>query len=159
MELVDHVARFIENLTVEALPALVHFLQLAGDDVGVMLVLAHQQLDAANGVTESADGVESGCENEAYSAGGERLPVETGGTNQCAQPEVACLRHHLEPVADEDAILAAERSDVGDGGERDQIEHRPYETVRLLQLFRQCEGELESDSDGGEILIGVGAAG
>ena len=89
----------------------------------------HEQLDATQRVAEPADGVEPRREDVADAAGGERLALEPRGADQRAQPEVLRLGEHLEPVAREDAVLAAQRRDVGDRRERDEVEHPEDEVL------------------------------
>src|SRR6266542_2301365 len=158
IHLPDHLAGLVENLAVQRLTPLVELLELTRDDVRIVLARAHQKLDSANRVAEAADGVESGCENEPDAAARERLAFETGRFDQRAKTEVSSLAHHAKPVADEHPILSAQRRDVGNGGERDQIEHCPDEAVSFSQLLRQSKRKLECDADGGEILIGIPAA-
>jgi hypothetical protein len=70
-------------------------------------------------------------------------------------PNVACLRQHSETVAHQNAILTAQRSNVGNGCERNQIQHCPDERIVFPELFRERECKLERDSDSREILVGI----
>ena len=99
------------------------------------------------------DGVEPRREDEADASRGERLALEARRADQRAQPEVLRLGEHLEPVAREDAVLAAQRRDVGDRRERDEIEHAVDDVLVAAQRARDGERELERDADRGEILV------
>ena len=68
-------------------------------------------------------------------------------------PGRSAIVQQLEPVAREDAILAAQRRDVGDRRERDEIEQAIDEVLVAAHRARQRERELERDADRGEILV------
>ena len=121
-------------------------------------ILRHQQLDAAQRVAEPADRVEARREDEADAAGGERLALEPRRANERAQPLIRGLLHHLEPEPREHAILSAQRRDVGDRRERDEIEHAVHRVLVAAQRARECERELERDAHRSEILVRVLAA-
>ncbi len=93
--------------------------------------------------------------------GAQRLAAEPRGFDQGAEPHPARVGQHLEPVADEDAVLSRQGDDVGDGRQRDVVE----EVQR--QIGREAEGgderlrQLERDAGAAEILVlrrAVGAA-
>src|SRR3954465_3743012 len=102
----DPLTRLLERHPIDRTAPLVELLELACDDVGLVLIFGEQKLDATNGVAEATGGVQSRRENEADPAGSELLPFQTGRAKECAHANVARLREHLEAVADEDAILS-----------------------------------------------------
>ena len=63
------------------------------------------------------------------------------------------LVQQLEPVADEHAILAAQRRDVGDRRQRDEVEHAVDDVLIAAHGARERERQLERDADRGEILV------
>jgi hypothetical protein len=87
-----------------------------------VLIVGEQQFHAAERVPEAADCVEPGREYEADAAGRDRLAVQSRCADERAQADGGPLVEHAEPESREDAILAAERRDIGDGREGDEIE-------------------------------------
>ena len=51
-----------------------------------------------------------------------RARVDLRDAHERAQPRLARRRERLQPLADEAAVLALERDDVGDRGQRDEVE-------------------------------------
>src|SRR4051794_1936309 len=156
----EHAAtRLLQRGAVDLLPPSVELLELAGDDVGFVLALGREQLDAALRQTETADRVEARGEDVADASCGERLSLESRGTDERAESQVLRLGKHLEAVAREHAILAAQRRDVGDRRERDEIEHPEDAVLVAAERARDGQRELERHADGGEVLVLRSAAG
>ena len=76
------------------------------------------------GVADPPAGVDPRPDQEAQVIG-LRRPVGAGDVEQRREPGPAALAHHLQPLDDEGAVEAGQRHDVGDGGERDEVERRP----------------------------------
>ena len=137
---------------------MIELLELAGDRVGLVFILREQELHSPNRVPQPARRIEPRREYETDSAGRELLSIKAGGPQQRAHSNVARIGQHLETVADENAILTAERRDVRNRRQRDKIQHRPYEVVVGAELAGESEGELEGYADGGEVLIRISVA-
>ena len=155
----DFFAGLLQCHAIYVLAPLIQLLQLAGNRVGLVLILCEQQLHSPNRVPEPARRIEPGRQYEPDSAGRELLSIETGGPQQRAHSDVAGVRQHLETVADEYAIFATERRDVRNRRQCDKIEHRPDEVVVGAELAGESERELEGDADGGEVLVRISVAG
>ena len=155
VERLDELARARERPAIDFLAVAIELLQLARDRVRLVLVLGHQELDAAQRVAEPAHGIEPRGEDEADAARIERLSLEPGRADEGANALVGRLLHYLEPRAREHAILAAQRCDVRDGRERDQVEHAGTHFSLPSHCARERERELERDADRREILVGI----
>ena len=80
-----------------------------------------------------------------------------------AQP---ALTNPLQPLPDQDAVVAIEPDDVSDGAERDQIEQMiearlgcNVEGVARAQFGAQCEQHIEHHADARQMLARESAAG
>src|SRR5690349_15643893 len=89
----------------------------------------------------------------------ERTIGEARCADERSKSKVLRFREELESVADEDAILTAQRSDIGDRRERDEIEHAVDRILVRAHRARERQRELECDTDGGKILVRRLAAG
>ena len=109
-----------------------------------------------------------------------RFGTAPGDAEQRAQAGLqATLAHPRQTLGDQDAIVAVERYDVGDGAERDQVEQRAEvgfgvlrERATAAQFGTQRQHDVEHDADTGHGLarevaarlvridddIGIGAA-
>ena len=100
---------------------------------------------------------------------GPRRAVGAGDVEQSRQARTAALAHDLEPLDDEGAVQAGQRHDVGDSGERDEIERD--EEVRRLSAVPEAglaERAVQRDqrhvddaggremAEAGEIVLPVG---
>ena len=93
IERVDQLARARERRAIDLLPLAIELLELARDRVRLVIVLRHQQLDAAQRVAEAPDGVQSRREDEADASRGERLALEPRRANERAQAGVRRVGH------------------------------------------------------------------
>src|SRR4051812_13641032 len=110
-------------------------------------------------MSEPPGGVQSRGENKTNSTGGEGPARQSGCADQCAHSDVVCLREHLQPIPHKDAILPTQRRNVSNRCERNQVEHSPDEVFVLAERAGKRQSELERNTDRGEILIGISAAG
>src|SRR5688500_4202389 len=78
-----------ERRVIQLLPLVVQLLELPGDGVRLVLILAEQELHAAHGVAQPPRRIESGRQYEANAAGGQLLSVEAGGSDQRAHSDVS----------------------------------------------------------------------
>src|SRR5690348_4387271 len=83
----EDLARADERGAIDLLPPLVHLLEVARERICSMLVFREEQLDAADGMTESPDGVQPRSQNEADAPGRDRAIGESRGANQRSQPD------------------------------------------------------------------------
>src|SRR6185503_12898001 len=88
IELAHELACLYERCPVDLLAARIQLLQLTRDDVRFVLACGEEQLDTANGMAQSASGIEPGREDEPDAAGGERAVSEPGSSDECAQADV-----------------------------------------------------------------------
>ena len=65
------------------------------------------------------------------------------------------LRHEPQTITREDSVLTAQRRDVRNGRERDQVEHVVDEVRVRAELLGKREHQLERDADCGEVSIGI----
>ncbi len=146
-------AGLIEDPPVHRLPLLVQLLALPRDAVGHGLALGHQERHAAQRVAEPTKGVESRRQRVAHAPCGERFAVEARRADQRAEAEVRGLLQLPEAESREDAVLATERCYVGDGGERDEVEHPVHGRLVPSETPGDGEGQLVRDAHRCEILV------
>ena len=96
--------------------------ELRRDGARPLRVGGQQQLEPGVGAVEAAGGVEPRREAEADRALVDEARVDARDVHQRAQPRLARAREAAQAGADEPAVLAGERDDVGDRGERDEVE-------------------------------------
>ena len=89
---------------------------------GAASVGGEQQLEPRIGAIETAGGVDSGRKAEAESPRVDAARVAARHLHQCAQAELGGVGQRVQAIADEAAILAQQRNEIGDGGERDKVE-------------------------------------
>ena len=94
----------------------------SGDLAGALGVGGEQELEAGVGAVEAPGGVEPRREAEADRALVDAAGVDARDVHQRLQPGLAGAGEAAQAGAHEPAVLAGERDDVGDGGERDQVE-------------------------------------
>ena len=81
------------------------------------------QPGAQRRVADAAARIDARPEQEAEMIGARR-PVQPGDVGQRAQPDAAARLHQRQALDDEGAIEASQRRDIGDRGERDEIERQ-----------------------------------
>ncbi len=123
IHLEHELARALERRAVDLLPRRVELLELPRDRICNGVALGEHQLDAAQRAAETSGGVEARRENEPDAARGERASLEARGANHRANAGAFGIVEELEPVAHQHAVLSAQRRDVGDRRERDEVEH------------------------------------
>ncbi len=154
---IELAACLVQRRAVQFLAPAVQLLQIAGDPVSVRFILGREQLNALDPAIEAAHRVQAGRDGESHAAGRDRLAFETRRTHQSPQAGVLRLGQQPEAVADEDAILPAERRDIGDRRQRDEIEQREDRSGRSSQPGGERQRELEHDARGGQVLVGIPA--
>ena len=110
--------------------------ELARDLGGALPVLGDEQLERGVGAANPAGGVQARGEPEAERAGVEVARVGAGDRDERPDPRLPARRQCLEALLDEPPVLTAERDEVGDRGERDEIEivGRRRRSERLREL-------------------------
>jgi hypothetical protein len=107
-------------------------------------------------LAQPPDRVEARREDEADAARGELPRVEPRRAHERAQAGVGRLGEELEAVAGEHAVLAAQRREVGDRRERDEVELAPHQRVLFAQRLGDGERELERHAGRAEAAVGLG---
>src|SRR4029078_7652722 len=157
IELRNHVARVSKRRTVELLPLAIKLLEIARDLVCLMLILGHQEPDSHERASNSSGCIQSRSENESHTPGSDRFSLEARRANHRAQSDIFGFLQHPQPVTDEHAVLATKLRDIGNCGERNEIEHAPDERVILSEFRGEGKRELERDSNCREMLVRVSA--
>ncbi len=96
--------------------------ELARDLAGAAVVLGEQQLQRGVGALHAPGGVDARAEPEAERVLGELGRLHAGDLHQRAQAGLRGARERDQPLADDAAVLAAQRDEVADGGERGEVE-------------------------------------
>ena len=129
---------------------LVDLLELAGDTLGAIEIVAHQQVIAYARVAHATRRVETRNEREGQPRRGDGVDFDPADGRQGEQPDARVVAHVRKAVCHQGAILAHERHEVGDGAERGEIgEIEPK--VWLAQRGTEHAEELEGDTRTGEI--------
>ena len=111
-----------EHLALDVAALVVRAVELGRDLLGALLVGGQHQLDAGVGAIEASGGVDPRGEPEREVALVEALGNGPGGRDQRPHPGPPRPPRLGEPAADERAVLAAQRHQVGDRRERDEVE-------------------------------------
>ena len=96
--------------------------QLGGDRLARAVVLGQHQLDPGVGPVEAPGGVDPRRQPEGEVALVEPLRLAFRDRHQRPQPGPVRAAHLREPAPDQRPVLADQRDDVGDRGERDEVE-------------------------------------
>ena len=163
---------FVGDAAFDLLALAVAGVQLMRDGQRLVQAAGQQQAQRVFGGFEAAGGVETGRELEADFVCAER---DRGLSDSFQRDQARALGgvEALQANGSEDAVLAGQRNDVGDGAEGDQIEQGAQVKVRgagqagfasaLEESVRELEGEAggtEFGEGGGELkglkeLIGL----
>ena len=92
------------------------------DLLGALRVLGEQQLEAGVGAPHAARGVDPRRQPEGEAGGVKRARIGARDPHQSPQARAFGAGHLHQPVAHEPAVLAAQRHQVGHGGERHELE-------------------------------------
>ena len=85
------------------------------------------------------------------------LPAEAGHVEQRPQPDlVRPARQHLEAELGDDAVLADQRHDVGEGADGGDLDER-REPGLATGLLTQGLHQLQRHADAGQVLVGIAA--
>ena len=108
------------------------------DLLGALRVLREQQFEAGVGASHAARGVDPRRQPEGQAGGVKRARIRARDPHQSPQTRAFGAGHLHQPVAHEPAVLAAQRHQVGHGGERDELEvaGSGRRTERLGELVR-----------------------
>ena len=142
----------------------VELLELCGEFLGAGGVAGGEELDNFCGDVHAAGGVDAGAEPKAEVVAGDFL---AGGVELCdghegAQAGTGGLAEFADAKGSEDAVFAAERDGVGDGGDSNHLEEGGENLVAgagLVFALEQGLGEFEGDGSAAEGLFRVLAAG
>ena len=134
--------------------------ELLGDLQGAAGVFGEQAFDAEAHVGEAAGGIQARAEDEAEVHRRRLFRVAAGGLEQRGEAGLQLAgAHALQALADQDAVVAVELDDVGDGAERDEVEQAGEvgfglvgEEAALAQFGAQGEHDVEHDADAGDAL-------
>ena len=114
--------RLVEDPVLDGLPVVVHALELRGEVAGDGRIVGEQELERGLGAAEAASGVDARGEAEADGALVDGGRVDVGGAHQGLQAGARRAGEAAQTGDGEAAVLIHQRHDVGDRGERDQIE-------------------------------------
>ena len=129
--------------------------ELERDGAGALLVLGQQQLQAGVGPVQAPRGVQSRAQPEADRAGVDRARVDLRDVHQRAQAGLARRGEPAQALAHQPPVLPDERHDVGDGGERDEVEVLLGQPRVLAGRLQQRPGELVRDRRGTQVRAWV----
>ena len=114
--------RLTQDPLLDRLAFAVQRLELLGERVCLALVLGEQQGERGLGPAQPAGRVDPRREPEADRRLVDRGGVDVGDAHQCAQTGPLRLCEPPQAEQRERAVLVDERHDVGDGGERDDVQ-------------------------------------
>lgn len=89
LHVLEHLARLIEGLVVELLTLRVELFELSRNCVRRVLVVAHEELDAAHRVAHPAGRVQPGRQNESHATGRHELALKARCPDHRPQADVA----------------------------------------------------------------------
>ena len=112
----------IEHRSIQQLTRAIQLFKFAGDHVRLVVPLGQQQLQAELRIGNATRRVQARREHEAHASGGERFSFESRRADQRPQTRVRRFGQQLETVTHHDAILAAQRCDISNRGQRHEIE-------------------------------------
>ena len=114
--------RLTEDPVLDLLPFAVELLELGGEPRSLVTIFRQQQLERLCGVAEPPGRVDAWCEPEADGAGVDRCRIDARRAHQRLEPGLLRAGERAEPRRRECAILVEQRHDIGDRGQRDQVE-------------------------------------
>ena len=100
----------------------VEAVEFGGEPRAFGRVVLQQEIDAERRAPDAPAGIDARPEQEAEMPR-LRRSAEPRDVHQRGEAEVLAPAHRQQPLGDEGAVEALERHHVGDGAERDQIEH------------------------------------
>src|SRR5581483_3598114 len=115
-------ARALHDLARELLALRVALLETVGERLRLVGVLGEQQPQGLLRVRDAARRVETRAEDVADVRGAHATELQTAPLDQRADAGQRRAIQRLEAAPDERAVPAAQRDDVGDGRERDELE-------------------------------------
>jgi hypothetical protein len=99
-------------------------LELGGEPLGLVRVVGEEELERYVGPTEPAGRVDPRREPEADGRRVDGCRVDACRAHQRLETGSVRARERPQPAGGESAVLVDEGDDVGDGRERDEVEHR-----------------------------------
>ena len=114
----------------------IELLELARDRVRLVLVLRHSSSTPRSAWPSRPTALSRGARMKPTRPAVSGFPSSPAARISARSPGFVRLVEQLEPVAREDAILAAQRRDVGDRRERDEIEHADRRAFSLPPTAR-----------------------
>ncbi len=139
----------LRMLLLHRLAVAVQSLQLLGEPAGLGFVVREQELEGRARMAEPPGGVDAWREPEGDRACVHRRGVDAAGSHERPQAQLVRPREPLHARGHERAVLVDERDDVGDRGERDEVE------VALQALHAECFQQFEDDARAAELRKGV----
>ena len=126
-----------------------------------LAVLGQQQLEPGVGAVEPPGGVQPRAEPEADRGLVEPARVHARDVHQRAQADLARAGERPQALAHEPAVLALQRHDVGDRGQRDQVQVLVGQRRVLPRALQQRLRELVRDAGRAQVRarVAVDAAG
>ena len=119
---VDGCDRLAQNPVLDGLTIAVQLLEGVGVPARLVGVVREHELERDVGPAEPARGVDARCEPEADGARIDGCRIDARAAHERLEPGTAGRRERAEAGSRERAVLVDERDDVGDRGQRDEIE-------------------------------------
>ena len=135
----DQRDRLAEDPLLDRLPLAVQVLELGGEPLGLVRVVGEEELERHVGSPEPAGRVDPRREPEADGRRVDGCRVDACRAHQRLEAGTVRARERPQPAGGESAVLVDERDDVGDGRERDEVEH-PRERGMIVAEQRPREG-------------------
>src|ERR1700722_10780566 len=157
-----------QRLDFDLLADAVETVKLARDRARFDVVSRGQEPHAKACIADTPARVDAWADHKAQMIGSRRS-VRAGGVEQSREPRAAALPHDREALDDKGAVEPDERHDIGDGGERDEVERR-HEILafaagpeagcpqRAVQRHERHEGHARRAeiAEPGKIVLAVG---
>ena len=153
--LLDRLDGLPQDPLLDGLPVAIQVLELGGELLRGLTLLRQQELERGFGPAEPSGGVQARREPEADRTGVDRGRIHARRAHQLLEAGLLRARQLPQPGDGQAAVLVQERHDVGDGGDRDEVEV-PQERLRARP--EQRLSELPDDPGAAELRERVLAA-
>ena len=141
-----------EDVLFQFLTFAVADIELVGQAAGVAWVFGDKQVQRGLGGVEASGGVEAWTETETH-VGGHDGRDDGGNIHEGAQALPFGLAQAHEAVADDDAVLTAQRGEVADGAHGGEIEKAAQIGFAGAGDFLQSVAEFENQCGGAEVGV------
>ncbi len=126
--------------------------ELLRDALRPLRIAGQHELDPGVGAVEPARGVDPRRQAEGEVALVQALDLAPGGRDQRPQPDPPPAARLGQALSDQRPVLAAKWNEIGDGGQRDEIEVRAAVGRIHAGALAERRGELVRDRGGAQLL-------